>query len=604
LGGYLPDVIIDQVRSGNDIVSIISDYVSLKKQGRNYVGLCPFHHEKTPSFMVSQDKQIFRCFGCGEGGNVITFVMKRESLSFPEAVRMLAQKAGISIPEEAGQEQSEKLKELERSYKLNELVKDFYHYILLNHQTAKEARQYLSSRGITPQTVERFQLGYAPLKWDSLLEFLKKKGHSPVSLEKLGLVLPRTKGRPGYYDRFRNRVMFPVFTAQGKVAGFGGRVLDESIPKYLNSPETMVFNKGNLLYGLNRAIDGIRSADQVIIVEGYLDVISCHQAGVTNVVASLGTALTRDQGKLLSRYTREVVMAYDADTAGVKATLKGWQLLDDLGCKVKVVNIPDGKDPDDFIQKHGSDEFLELINKKALSLWEYQTDRAMEKFDIYTLEGKFKIASEVIPNIRNLSNEIEKDEAIIKLARRLQLSPEAIRAEVEKNAHNARNSWSNRDKITDLRDNNNNHFAPKVVSNQDKDARSKAEDVLLAMMLDDKSVFLTVKEKIGIIFSESREYLNIIGLLNEMAEKGIDYQPAALFDRTEDQDTLALLGKMMSWEVPAENKLKVMEDCLKTIREDENRKKREELLRLMEEADRNRDQELRNRLLMEYSRLL
>lgn len=604
MGGYLPDDIVDQVRTANDIVSIISDYVSLKKQGRNFVGLCPFHHEKTPSFSVNQDKQYFRCFGCGEGGNVITFVMKREALSFPEAVRMLAQKAGIAIPEDASPEQSAKSKEIEQAHKINELAKDFYQYILQNHQIAKEARQYLSSRGITQDTIGKFQIGYAPPSWDGLLEFLKKKGHPPAELEKLGLVLPKTKGKPGYYDRFRNRVMFPVVTAQGKVAGFGGRVLDDSTPKYLNSPETVVFNKGNLLYGLNRAIESIRSIDQVIIVEGYLDVISCHQAGITNVVASLGTALTREQGKLLLRYTREVIMAYDADSAGVKATLKGWQLLDDLGCRVKVVSIPDGKDPDEFINKHSPDEFLELINQKAMSLCDYKTDRAMEKFDIYTLEGKFKIASEVIPSIRNLSNQIEKDEAIMKLSRRLHLSPEAIKAEVEKNAPDARNSWSNRDKITDFRDNNSNYSKQNGVPKKEKDARSKAEEVLLAMMLVDKKVFLAVKEKIGVNFSDSREYLNIVGLLNEMAEKELDYQPAALFDRTKDQATLELLGEMISREAPKENKFKILEDCLKNIREDELRKKREELLRLMEEADRKRDQELRNRLLMEYSKLI
>jgi len=604
LGGYLPDEIVDQVRTSNDIVSIISDYVSLKKQGRNFVGLCPFHQEKTPSFMVSQEKQIFRCFGCGEGGNVITFVMKREALSFPEAVRMLAEKAGIDIPDDVSHGKSSKSIEFEQSYKINELAKDFYQYMLQKHQMAEEARLYLSKRGIAQETIEKFRIGYAPLRWDSLLEFLKNKGNSPTSLEKLGLVIPRTKGKPGYYDRFRNRVVFPVFTAQGKVAGFGGRVLDDSVPKYLNSPETAVFNKGNLLYGLNRAVEGIRSEDQVIIVEGYMDVISCHQAGITNVVASLGTALTRDQGKLLLRYTREVIMAYDADSAGVKATLKGCQILDDLGCRVKVVSIPDGKDPDDFIRKHGPDEFMELINKKALSLCDYQTDRAMEKFDIYTLEGKFKVASEVIPNISTLSNEIEKDEAIMRLARRLHLSPEAIKAEVEKRAGDARNSWINRDKITGLRDNNNKYSAPNVVPKRDKDARSKAEEVLMVMMLDNKEVLFTVQKKLGINFSENKEYLNIIGFLNEMAEKELDYQPAALFDRIEGQATLDLLSEMMSREVPRENTSKIMEDCLKSIQEDELRKKREELLQLMEEADRQQDQELRNRLLMEYSKLI
>ena len=604
LNRYIPDEIVEQIRASSDIVDIVSDYVRLKKQGRNYVGLCPFHNEKTPSFMVSQEKQIYRCFGCGEGGNIFSFLMKRGNLSFPEAVAVLAERSGISIPEEDDPERDARAKKTEQAYKLNELVKDFYQYVLKNHDIARGARSYLEQRGVTPETADKFQIGFAPPSWDNQINFLKKKGYSVEILEQMGFILAKTKGAPGYYDRFRNRIMFPVWNIQGKVVGFGGRVLDDSLPKYLNSPETPLFNKGHLLYGINKALESIRRLDQVIIVEGYMDVISCHQAGIENMVASLGTAFTPEQGKLLLRYTRQVVFAYDADTAGVNAAMRGWQVLDDIGCRVRVVNIPEGKDPDDYIRNHGPEQFLLLVNERALSLSDYKTDRALEKYDIYTLEGKFKIASEVIPSIINLSNEIEKDEAIMKLAKRLHLSPDAIRAEVEKNARKSRNSWGKRHKITGLRDNKTNFAQPAKSQKEKKNARSKAEETLLIMILEDKSVFSKIKGEVGVHFSSNQEYLNIINLLAEMIENGLDYQPAALFDRMPDEASAGVLSELMAKETPADNKVKIIQDCLKTIREDEIRKKREDLLRQMEEADRNRDQDLRNQLLLEYSKLI
>ncbi len=601
--GLIPEEVIDEVRASSDIVNVVSDYVRLRKQGTNYVGLCPFHNEKTPSFMVSGDKQIFRCFGCGEGGNVFSFIMKFDKLSFPEAVRLLANRAGITIPEEDDPAKNARMKEVNEAFEINELVKDFYQYILINHQVAGEARSYLKKRGLTGETIDKFQIGFAPPSWDSLLKFLNKKGFAPEKLEKLGLVLARSKGKPGFYDRFRNRVMFPIWDIRGKVVGFGGRVLDDSVPKYLNSPETVLFNKSHLLYGINKAAESIRRNDQVIIVEGYLDVITCHQSGISNVVASLGTAFTREQGKLLLRYSQEVVMAYDADAAGIHATMRGWQLLDDLGCRVRIVSIPDGKDPDEFIRVHGAEEFTRVIRQNAQSLSEFNTDRAMEKYDMATLEGKFKIASEVIPSIKNISNEIEKNEAIMKLAQRLHLSPEAVRAEVEKTPRGSRNSWSNRDKITASRNNNDNRV-PGGVASKEEDARSRAEESLLVLMLSDSNIFLKVKEEIGVHFSSRQEYLNITNLLNEILENELDYQPAVLFDRLQDESTTEILKRLLLVEIPEENRDQVIDDCIRTVKEDEIRKKREELLRRMEEADKARDQELRKQLLLEYTRLI
>ena len=606
MGRFIPEEVIEEIRASSDIVDVISDTVRLKKQGNNYTGLCPFHNEKTPSFMVSRDKQIFRCFGCGEGGNAFSFVAKRDNSNFPEAVRTLAQRAGIIIPEDDDQIQSAELKERERFFKVNELAKNYYQDILLNHDTAKGARNYLKNRGITLETIESFQMGFAPPSWDSLLQFLNREGYSGEELEKMGLVLAKTKDVTGFYDRFRNRIMFPIWNVQGKVAGFGGRVLDDGLPKYLNSPETLVFNKSYNLYGINKALNSIRHKDQAIIVEGYLDVITCHQSEIMNVVASLGTAFTKEQGKLLLRYTREIVIAYDTDAAGIKATMKGWQVLDDIGCNVKVVSIPDGKDPDEYIRNHGPEKFMMFIRENALNLCDYKTDRAMEIYDIYTLEGKFKIASEVIPSIRNMSNEIEKDEAIMKLAKRLHLSQDAIRTEVEKNTSKSRNGWIKRDKIADFRDNNSKFVESSFNHKEEKDSRSRAEVSLLALMLNDKKVFSEVKKEIGVHFSSKQEYLNIIDLLNGLSEKESDYQPAALFDQIQDKNTAEALILLLTAVIPIQgsNKTKMVGDCLKVIRQDELRKKREDLLTQMEEADKKRDHELRKQLLLKYSKLI
>ncbi len=604
LNRYIPDEVINEIRNAADIVDIVSETVRLRKQGNNYVGLCPFHSEKTPSFMVSHEKQIFRCFGCGEGGNVFSFIMKRDSLSFPEAVKALAQKVGIQLPEQENPEKAAEIKLRDRYFKINELAKNFYQYILQNHGIAKDARRYLEQRQISSETIEKFQIGYAPPSWNSLLQFLSNKGFSGKELETVGLVLPRTRGSEGHYDRFRNRIMFPIWNVQGKIVGFGGRVLDDTLPKYLNSPESLLFNKSHNLYGLNKALESIRQSDQVIIVEGYLDVITCHQAGINNVVASLGTALTREQGKLLLRYAKNVIMAYDTDAAGVKATMKGWQLLDELGFRLKVVSMPNGKDPDEFIKNHGKEKFLQLVQEYGQNLCDYQTDRAMEKFDIYTLEGKFKIASEVIPSINNMSNEIEKDETINRLAKRLHLSPEAIRAEVEKFTRTSRNDWRNRDKIVDIR-NNNTDFVK--VGNTDlgqTGARVKAERTLMSMVLHDIKLFKKVKDQIGITFTENQEYLVIINLLNEIVEKELNYQPASFFDRINNERVSACLSSLMVLDLPVEDKEKVFDDCLKTIKEDETRKRREDLLRQMENADKQRDYELRKKLLLEYSKLI
>ncbi|MGL5352987.1 MAG: DNA primase, partial [Clostridium sp.] len=331
----ISEEILEKIKEQSDIVDVISETVKLKRSGRNFSGLCPFHNEKSPSFSVSQDKQIYKCFGCGEAGNVITFVMKNKNLPFIDAVKYLGEKANIVIQDESGK-RNKTTEKKELMYKVNVEAARFYFANLMNTKGSKE---YFLNRGIKEETIKKFGLGFAKDSWNNLIFHLRKKGFNDELLLEAGLVSTSEK-TGNKYDRFRNRVMFPVFDYSGKVIGFGGRVLDDSKPKYLNSPETLVFQKGTNLYGLNFAIKNKIPDRYFIIVEGYMDLITLHQYGITNVVASLGTALTTNQARLLKRYADKVIISYDADVAGQTATLRGLEILREAGFDVRVLNIP------------------------------------------------------------------------------------------------------------------------------------------------------------------------------------------------------------------------------------------------------------------------
>ena len=350
--GLIPDEIIAQVLDRCDIVELISEYVTLKKAGRNFKACCPFHHEKTPSFVVNRDKQIYHCFGCGAGGNVIGFLMSHDHMDFPSAVRHLAQKAGIAIPETSSDASSETMGVRDMVLKANELTVDFFHDILIKGQRgANSAQDYLKKRQVRLETAQKLKLGFAPDSWDGLITFLRSKNISLSIMEKAGLVIPREKSE-GFYDRFRDRVIFPIFDLRGKCIAFGGRTMKaESGAKYMNSPETPVYAKREHLYGLHFAKQAIAQKDCAVVVEGYMDFLTPFQAGTENIVASLGTALTSEQIRLIRRYTRNVVMLYDADMAGQMATLRSLDLLVEEDMHVKIALLTSGEDPDSFIQK-------------------------------------------------------------------------------------------------------------------------------------------------------------------------------------------------------------------------------------------------------------
>ena len=405
----ISEEILEKVKEQNDIVDVISESVRLKRSGRNFSGLCPFHNEKSPSFSVSQDKQIYKCFGCGESGTVITFVMKNKNMPFVEAVKYLADRVNITIESDKGRI-SPTAKKRELLYKVNvEAARFFYS----NLRLTKEAKEYFLNRGIKEETIKRFGLGFAKDSWNNLLFHLRKLGFKDDLLLEAGLV--STSERTGNkYDRFRNRVIFPVFDYRGKVIGFGGRVLDDSKPKYLNSPETLVFQKGTNLYGLNFAIKSKMQERYFIIVEGYMDLITLHQYGITNVVASLGTALTTNQARLLRRYADKVIISYDADIAGQAATMRGLDILKDAGFDVRVLSIPQGKDPDEYVRSNGKDAFIKLING-AESLIDYRLKKAEEGINLKDSNDLVRYGKRVTEILASV-NSIEKDVYIKKIS--------------------------------------------------------------------------------------------------------------------------------------------------------------------------------------------
>lgn len=409
--------IIEKIKDQNDIVDVISDSVKLKRSGNNYIGLCPFHHEKTPSFSVSSDKQIFKCFGCGEGGNVIHFVMKNKNFPFMEAIRYLADRANIVL--DLGNNSNREVED--RKEKLFKVNVEAARFFFANMRKSKKSIEYFKGRGITEATIRKFGLGFAEDNWNSLLNYLKRKGFSELDIISAGLAKKNEKG--SVYDRFRNRVMFPVFDFRGRVIGFGGRVLDDSKPKYLNSPETLVFNKGVNLYGLNFAIK--RDIDRTfIVVEGYMDCISLHQYGVNNVVASLGTALTSNQAKLMKRYADKVIIAYDADLAGQNATMRGLDILKKEGFDVRVLTVPSGKDPDEFIRNNGKDAFYKLISD-ALPLIAYRIKKAGEGINFKDSEMKIKYINSLTEILGDL-NPVEKEVYIKGVSEETGISEQAI----------------------------------------------------------------------------------------------------------------------------------------------------------------------------------
>jgi len=426
MGNRIPEEVVEQIRTSSDIVEVIGEYVQLRKQGRNYFGLCPFHGENSPSFSVSSDKQIFHCFGCGEGGNVFSFLMKMEGLAFTEAVQKLGERNGIAVAEyTSGQGQQEDISDdTVIMQQAHELLKKYYHHLLVNTEEGNEALSYLLKRGITKEMIEKFEIGYASPAWDAATKILQKRGLSLSSMEQAGLLI-RSEKDGSHYDRFRGRVMFPIYTLQGKVIAFSGRALGDDTPKYLNSPETPIFHKSKLLYNFHQARPFIRKRGQVVLFEGYADVLAAVKSGVEEAVATMGTALTEEQAKLLRRNVETVVLCYDGDKAGREATMKAGQLLLQVGCQVKVTSLPDKLDPDEYVQQYGTTAFENLV-KSSISFVGFKINHLRLGKNLQDESGKEEYVKSVLKELSLLQDAMQAESYLKSLSQEFSYSMETL----------------------------------------------------------------------------------------------------------------------------------------------------------------------------------
>jgi len=540
---------IEEVRNANDIVQVVSEYVKLEKKGRNFFGLCPFHSEKTPSFSVAPGKQIYYCFGCGKGGNVVHFIMEIEKVEFVDAIRQLAERARISLSEGNDVEEIKKEKRRKGIIKLNtEAAK----YFFANLQKApNKGMDFVKKRGLSPQIIKRFGLGYSSDEWDALYKYLIAKGFAEDDIQESGMILTNKKG--GYYDRFRGRFIFPIFDVAGKVIAFGGRVLDDSMPKYMNSPEHLGFSKSRNLYGLNFAKKS--GGKQLIIVEGYMDVISLHQFGITNVVASLGTALTEGQGRLLKRYCEEVVIAYDADTAGQAATMRGMDILDNIGCPLKILRVPAGKDPDEYIRAQGVESFSKLI-KHADSLVDYKISSLRMQIKTESVESKIMFLNKVADILSKVGNLVEREMYVKKICEEYRITNEALNTEIFKRTK-PKGTYRKRKDISEEK-------FEKELKNDNDDKLIKTEKLLLAFLCVDNSTYKIVERRIKCedftddINKNAAKY--VFGRLS--ANK--DVFPADLLEKV-DSSSIQEYAAIFEKNCEFEDSIKAVEDILSTI---------------------------------------
>lgn len=544
MSGQIPEEFINDLRHRVDIVEVIREYVPLKKQGQNYSGLCPFHSEKTPSFVVSPQKQIFHCFGCGKGGNVFSFLMEKNSCTFPDAIHALATHEGIALPltsvsPEKAREESLKKKH----YHINETAANFYREALQG-LAGKKVLTYLHARGITHESRERFLLGYAPESWDQLSRFLLSKGISGTDLILLGLSVKSRKGT--LVDRFRNRLIFPITDDVGRIIGFGGRVLDDSHPKYLNSPDTPLFQKGKFLYGLNLAKGHIRERDQVIIMEGYMDIITAHQHGINNTVGTLGTALTTAQARLIMRYTYHTALAFDADTAGHAAAVRGMDLLKQQGCQVSIITIPGAKDPDEFIKNEGGDGFTHLV-AHASTLLEYKLSFLIQEHNVESVTAKIRIIQELVEDILKENSPVARQAFIQVLSDRLSIPEQVIHAEIRKS-----------------RDQNTRHDTGKERKRQDiKDtAVEKAQKVLVQIVMEIPDSFVKVEEWGGINLFNNEIYKEIYHGNYLIRQAGHNIKADDLVSLLNNIEAQHVLREILLGDRLPEDWERIMKDCL------------------------------------------
>lgn len=580
MASFIPENIINEIHDKLDIVEVVSGYIPLKRSGRNFKANCPFHHEKTPSFMVNPDKQIYHCFGCGEGGNVFSFIMKHERMEFVEVIRMLADKTGVAIPENTA-EVKEKANLAEIIYKVNEAALNFFHNNLLKNATALS---YIKKRNISEASINEFKIGYALNSWDGLLNYLRGKGFKENAIKEAGLII--SKENKSYYDRFRNRVMFPVFDIRNNIIGFGGRAIDNTQePKYLNSPETQVYLKGKNLYGLNFSKSHIREMDNAILVEGYLDLISPYQYGIKNIIASCGTALTADHVRLVKRYTENITVIYDSDKAGELATLRSLDILLSEDINVKVVRLPEGFDPDGFVHKFGGDKFnKEIANSKGL--FDYKLGLLSARYNKSKPEEKVKIINEMLPTVNKINNEILKLEYIKRLSENLGVNQDILQKEIKK-----------------IKRDYEYNFETKPELKEKFDIRP-AEKLLLEIMITDIKYLNMVKEKLTLDDFQNKHVRRIADVLFNAAVDNNTLKPDKLMNYFDDKTISRFISEIVSGADISKDKEKCLNDCISWIKADAVKNNLEILRTKIAEAQHRGDEEEVISLVTKYSSLI
>ena len=581
------DEVINDVRQSNDIVDVISQYVHLKRSGRNFFGLCPFHNEKSPSFSVSPDKQIFHCFGCGVGGNVFSFITQIEGINFVEAVQMLAERANIQLPtlQDNGDSQREELKA--KVYKVNEFTAEFYHQNLYKPQ-AKIAQEYVKKRQLSNETLKSFKIGFSG-KFDELYQELKKQGFGEREILESGLVNKNERGQ--YIDRYRNRLMFPICDARGKVIAFGGRVLDDSKPKYINSPENVVYSKGRNLFGLNVAKKG--DLKRILIVEGYMDVISLHQRGITNVVAPLGTALTEQQGWLLRKNSEQIILSFDSDEAGLKAKLRALEILQNMGCDLRILQMEGAKDPDEYIIKYGNARFNNLVDK-ALSIIEFQVKILKKDLNLENTNDKIKFLNEIAKLISNVNNTIEREVYIEKIAKEYDISKEAIYAEVNKLTYKNVKTENVLEKpkpvVTHIK------REEKVIS----EAVKRRENTVIALLLmGDLNIFEILRQNIKVENFQDEVNKKIAQKLYEEFEKGNSNINAIIYNLEQyEQNQITMI---MSEDYEITDIEKAIDDVVQAYEREKLNTRKFEILDLL---DKNLENDQKKELEKELSNII
>ena len=565
------DEILNEVRENSDIVEVISQYVHLKRSGRNYFGLCPFHNEKSPSFSVSPDKQIFHCFGCGVGGNVFTFISKIEGIGFKEAIENLADRAGIVLPKSTNNEDSRKEELKSKVYKVNNFTADYYHKRLYKPES-KAGQEYVKQRKLTNETLESYNLGFSG-NYDELYKILRKEGFNDEEILESGLVKKNEHGQ--YVDFYRDRFMIPILDVRNRVIAFGGRVLgDAKRFKYLNSPENIVYSKGKHLFGLNVA----KRYDhkKLLIVEGYMDAISLHQRGITNVVAALGTALTTNQGWLLRRNAEQVILGFDADGAGQNAIMRAMEVMQNMGCDMRVLQMTGAKDPDEFIIKYGSARFQKLMNE-AISLLEFRVKVLEQNLDLEVASDKVKFLNEIAKLIAKIDNTIEQEIYIEKLSKGYNISKEAIFGQVNKLQYSSKTQTNNLEKPKPVVI----HKKETKVDNNASEEIIKRENTIISILINNPENFQMIKEHMKIEDFKYDLNIKIVKALYEELEKE-DSNISLVLDKIEDEEIKNHLTAIMAedYGISDSNDTKAIEDILRKYEREKLEKRRDELISL------------------------